>query len=104
MRVEKLLEQRQLLREKFQKALIEGKEEDVQCSDADQRFLSKVVDSVFTLMDRKQVDVHNVASQLCMSHQQLYRKIVSLTGVTPATYIMQLRMKRARLLLENIPR
>lgn len=47
-RVEKLLEQRQLLREKFQKALIEGKEEDVQCSDADQRFLSKVVDSVFT--------------------------------------------------------
>lgn len=102
-RVEKLLEQRQLLREKFQKTLIEGKEEDVQCSDADQRFLSKVVDSVFTLMDRKQVDVHNVASQLCMSHQQLYRKIVSLTGVTPATYIMQLRMKRARLLLENHP-
>ena len=74
-RIRKLLEQRRFLREKFSKALAEGKEAEVQHTDADNRFLSKTVDAVYLLMDKQQLDVNALADKLCLSPRQFHRKI-----------------------------
>lgn len=102
-RVEKLLEQRQHLREKFSQLLSEGKESEVELCDADRRFLAKMVDVVYLLMDKRQADVNTLAEKLCMSSRQLHRKIQALTGETPAAYILQIKMKKAKILLDTKP-
>ena len=102
-RVEKLLEQRRMLREKFSRMVSEGEEPEVQMTDADRRFLAKTVDAVYLLMDKRKTDVCSLAEKLCMSPRQLQRKMIALTGETPASYTMMIRMKRARTLLDTKP-
>lgn len=102
-RVEKLLEQRRMLREKFSRMVSEGEEPEVQMTDADRRFLAKTVDAVYLLMDKRKTDVCSLAEKLCMSPRQLQRKMIALTGETPASYTMMVRMKRARTLLDTKP-
>ena len=103
-RVEKLLEQRRLLREKYSKALAEDKEEDVEketLTPTDVQFLNKVIDSVYILMNTKEITVASIASRLCMSTRQFQRKITAVTGETPSVYIMQIRIKRAKQLMDS---
>lgn len=102
-RVEKLLEQRRHLREKFSQSLVEGKEPEVELCDADRRFLAKMVDTVYMLMDKRQADVNALADKLCMSSRQLHRKMLAMTGETPAAYILQIKMKRAKTLIDTKP-
>ena len=102
-RVKKLLEQRSMLRLKYAQSFEKGTEEGEGLSDEDIHFVSKVIDNVYLLMDSQDLDVNLLASRMCMSSRQLHRKINALTGETPAHYIMQIRMKRARQLLEERP-
>lgn len=112
-RVEMLLEQRQKLRERFVKEMgngiaqgkekrVEGKENEI--SDLDRRFLNKVTDCVYVMLNgRKAIDVNAVASQLCMSYGQFNRKLSALTGYTPAQYIQRIKIKKAQRMLEAHP-
>ena len=103
-RVEKLLEQRRLLREKYSQALSEDKEDEVKeetLTSTDANFLNKVTDGVHLLMKQKEVTVTAIASNLCMSTRQFQRKITAITGETPSAYIMQLRIKQAKKLMTS---
>ena len=105
-RVEKLLEQRRLLREKYSQALAEDKEEDVETetlTPTDVQFLNKVIDCVYLLMNKKEASVNMIASCLCMSTRQFQRKITAVTRETPSAYIMQIRIKRAKKLMDTQP-
>ena len=103
-RVVKLLEQRRLLREKYSEAIIEDKEKEVEetLTPTDVQFLNKVVDCVYLLMSQKDASVNSIASRLCMSTRQFQRKITAVTGETPSVYIMQLRIKRAKQLMDSV--
>lgn len=102
MRVEKLLEQRRLLRRKYSRAAVEVKE--AMPNDADQRFLTKCTDYVYLLLNSNHpVDVAAVASHLCMSYSQFYRKLSAVTGSTPTQYIQRIKVKKARRLLDTNP-
>ena len=103
-RVEKLLEQRRLLREKYSQALLKDKEDEVKeetLTPTDANFLNKVTDGVHLLMKQKEVTVTAIASNLCMSTRQFQRKITAITGETPSAYIMQLRIKQAKKLMTS---
>lgn len=102
-RVRKLLEQRRSLREKFSKAITEGKETEVQQTEADCRFLRKTIDAVYLLMDKRELEVSTLAEKLCLSPRQFHRKIFGLTGETPQSFMLQIRMKRAKQLLDTKP-
>lgn len=102
-RVEKLLEQRRNLREKFSKMIAEGKEQEIQMNDADKHFVGKMVDAVYLLMDNRKADVCSLAEKLCMSPRQLHRKMIALTGESPTSYIIRIKMKKAKLLLDTKP-
>ncbi|EHG24107.1 hypothetical protein HMPREF9332_00308 [Alloprevotella rava F0323] len=107
-RVEKLLEGRRLLQEKFAKLSIEPKkneeQENYSTKDIDMQFLTKVSSIVYMqLSNNKNTEVSVIASNMCMSSRQFYRKINMLTGYTPSAYILRLRIKRAKTLLGNNP-
>ena len=118
-RVEKLLEGRRLLQEKFrQMALAKRKPEKAvtpieqtpeghgiaQPGEADLRFIAKVTDAVYLQLDhQKDIDVSLIASNVCMSYSQLYRKINALTGYSPTAYIRRIKIGKAKSLLKEYP-
>lgn len=107
-RVEKLLEGRRLLQEKYAQTATERKEDEKQTTtqivSADLRFLSKVSDVVYMQLSRnRSVDVSLTASNLCMSSRQFHRKMIALTGCTPTAYIQRIKIKKAKTLLDGNP-
>lgn len=103
MRVEKMLDRHRRLRYKFGNiADVAGKEEHRR-TDMERRFFAKTVDSIYLLLDKRQLDVNTLAETLCMSPRQLHRKLVAITGDSPATYMLKIKMQKARILLETKP-
>ena len=110
-RVEKLLEGRRLLREKYRLSLDASTSADTsttlsdKSAEADRLFLSKVTDTIYlSLSHHRDISVATLASAMCMSSSQLYRKLLALTDCPPATYIQQIKIKKAKHLLESDPR
>ncbi|WP_412102427.1 response regulator [Phocaeicola abscessus] len=105
-RVEKLLDGRRLLREKFAQMMTthqdDEKEVIPQRSAADLRFLAKVSDVIYLQLNRgKEVEVSQIASAICMGGRQFYRKINALTNDTPTVYIQRVKIKKAKSLLDG---
>ena len=120
-RVEKLLEQRRSLREKYlQLAVLGGvakeQESEKELSNIstnvaegeqnmpDQHFLAKMVDYVYLMLDKnEEIDINLIASNMCMSSRQFYRKVSALTGCSPQAYIQRVRIHKAKQLLDKNP-
>ena len=120
-RVEKLLEQRRSLREKYlQLAVLGGvakeQESEKELSNLstnvaegeqnmpDQHFLAKMVDYVYLMLDKnEEIDINLIASNMCMSSRQFYRKVSALTGCSPQAYIQRVRIHKAKQLLDKNP-
>lgn len=108
MRVEKLLEGRRLLQEKYAQIAKDSREDEKQVTSqrvrADLRFLSQVSDVVYMQLSRnRSVDVSLIASNLCMSPRQFHRKMVAIAGCTPTAYIQRIKIKKAKKLLDADP-
>lgn len=103
--IEQLINRQNSLRNKFSENTTSNKKEEkeMELTDAERRFLAKTVDYIYLLLDKQQLDVNTLAEKLCMSSRQFHRKIVTLTGNSPATFILKIKMKRARYLLETNP-
>lgn len=106
-RINKLLEQRALLRKKYASTIFEG------CSPhsftgekerREARFIVRLNDCIYVIINaRKPADVNTVAESMHMSYSQLYRKLQSLTGLTPAQYIQRVKIAKARRMLTLHP-
>ena len=46
-------------------------------------------------------DANKLSSEICLSRTQLFRKLKNVTGQSPADYIKQLRLQKAKKLLET---
>ena len=100
-RVSKLLEQRRLLREKYSKAIIEGGHEEVDVSDENRIFMSQITSFIYEHIEDTTFNPDMVADKMCMSRTQLDRKISSITGHTISSFILQIRLERAKFFLQN---
>jgi two-component system sensor histidine kinase ChiS len=108
LRVQKLLDGRRLLQEKFMQAVVERKSDrkdnEPQLSKSDLLFLTRVTDTVYSQLNQgKDVDVSILASSMCMSNSQLYRKLVAVTGYRPMAYIRNIKIRKATKLLDTNP-
>ena len=107
-RVDKLLEGRRILQQKYAQAAIENKEVNqpaaTETESANMHFLNKVSDVIYLELNRSgSIDVSLVASNLCMSSRQFHRKMVALTGYTPTGYIQRIKIAKAKSLLDSNP-
>lgn len=101
--VERLLDRQRALRSKYSDNADTANKEttEVKLTDAERRFLAKTVDYIYLLLDKQQLDVNSLADKLCMSSRQFHRKIVAITGSSPSSFMLKIKMKRARHLLET---
>lgn len=83
----------------------DGIEDDAasELSEQDKQFLSKTMTIIDNQIESNSVNVDDIASALAMSTSQFRRRLSAITGETPQNYITNIRMQKARYLLDNTP-
>lgn len=103
-RLEKLLELRRRLQERYSRLnqffpTHTGMNRDA--ADLEERFLQKVVRIVEERMADEDFDMPQLCKAVNMSRSNLFRKLKSLTGKSATDFIRTLRLEKARALLET---
>jgi signal transduction histidine kinase/ligand-binding sensor domain-containing protein/DNA-binding response OmpR family regulator len=97
-RVNKLIEQRQKLRERFSRDITLSPKE-ISVTSTDERFLNRALEVIEKHMSDTEFGVDVFGKEVGMSHSHLHRKIKALTNQSPVELIRSIRLKRAASLL-----
>lgn len=101
-RIEKLLQLRQQLRERFSQAIQKHEEQPKdELTPIDRQFLDKLNQTVKEQVEKGQIDVESIAAAMCMSSKQLRRKLLAITGEATSSYVLHLRLNKAKELLDQ---
>ena len=99
-RIKNLIANRKLMKIAFGNDVQQEPIEDVAQS-AESKFVEKFRTIIQTNLSNSDLNVEAISSELGISRAQLYRKIKSITGVSPNDIIREARLKRAERLLET---
>ncbi len=104
-RINQLLESRAMLREKYSQILVSGgtsdERESAETEDRNGKFLSKLSNAITGHLDDENYFYDGLAADMCISVSQLYRKVKAMTGSTVLSFVKEVRLERARLLLSK---
>lgn len=101
-RIEKLIEHMELIRKKFQNfAEVELHELSPGISDRDDHFFSRITQCIQNHLSEPEFNADVIAEEVGMSKASLYKKVKTITGITPHGLIKQYRLKKAADLLKN---
>lgn len=101
-RVNQLLEQRHLLREKFEKGLYKGSMVTTEMPLANKKFIERLTNYVQEQITNNEVLTSEyLANKMCMSLSQLNRKLNTMTGLSSSSFVLHLRMEKARRMLST---
>ena len=99
--INSLLERRKLLHENFARNSANESIPTEKISTNDKVFLNNVINLVHAQMATQSVNINDLADSLNMTPRQLNRKINAVTGENISKYILQVRMLRAKQLLDS---
>ena len=100
LRVRKLIEQRQKLRERFTNNInLEPK--DIAVTSADEKFIMRVMEIIEKNIGNSEFEITQFQQEMLMSRMQLFRKIKALTNQTPSEFVRTIRLKRAASLMHQ---
>lgn len=99
-RIENLLANRKKIRESYKQSP-ESTVEVIAHSKADEDFLNNLVEAIHTRLDEVDLDVDALAVMMNMSRATLYRKVKSISELTPNDFIRLIRLKKAAELLRE---
>ncbi len=99
-RIRNLCSRMDMRRESFKKELTPSPAE-VTISAVDEALLQKALISVKNNLGNSDYSIENLSEDLCMSRSNLYRKIHSITGMTPTDFVRNTRLKEAALMLKT---
>ena len=99
--INSLLERRKLLHENFARNSANESVPAEKISTNDKVFLNNVINLVHAQMATQSVNINDLADSLNMTPRQLNRKINAVTGENISKYILQVRMLRAKQLLDS---
>ena len=101
-RVQNLLEQRRLLRERFAKMPLNGfTTAEIEITSTDEQFLKKTIQAIEANISNFNFTVEQLEEALNMSKMQLYRKLMFLTNMGGNAFIRHVRLHRAAQLLDK---
>ncbi len=89
------------LREEFSRAMQEGKKPEPNLSREENEFVNKLVNQIYENMQKGDISVEGLAKDLFVSRSQLSRKVLNTTGMSTSDFVLQVRMGKARRLLED---
>jgi YesN/AraC family two-component response regulator len=99
-RVQKLIELRETLKQKFEGKL-EVQEDTVKLKSADEIFLQKVDQVIKEQLSNSELSVETLGQHIGMSRSQLQRKLKQLMNQNPSDYIKTMRLRHAAHLLST---
>ncbi|NDW17748.1 hybrid sensor histidine kinase/response regulator [Dysgonomonas sp. 216] len=99
-RINKLIEQQEKRKELFHKT-IEVTPSSITTTSLDEELVQRALMLVEKNMDNTGYSIDNLSKDIGLSRSQLYRKLQSITGLTPIEFIRSIRLKRAAQLLIN---
>ena len=93
------------LRQQYEKATAtdESSQSPSGLSEQDKDFLTRTMSVITEQLEDNHVNVDEFASALAMSTSQFRRRLSAITGETPQSYITNIRMQKARHLLDTQP-
>jgi signal transduction histidine kinase/DNA-binding NarL/FixJ family response regulator len=101
-RIEKLLQSREVIRKKFSSLALYSDDKIAQgLGKSDENFLEKLSGYITREMGNSELGADHLETFMGMSKTSLYKKIKSLTGLSPHLLINQYRLKRAAYLLKS---
>ena len=86
-RIDKLLEQRRVLREKYSQALRNNCTDTVKLLPADQAFIDRLTNIIYSQISDTSLNSDRIAEKMCISKSQLNRKVRVITGSNTTAYI-----------------
>lgn len=99
-RIEKLIELRRSMKERFSKSL-KMEAQEITVTSTDERLLQQVIDYIRKQMENTELSVEGMSKDLGISRTHLHRKLKALTGQSPVDFIRTIRMKQAAYLLST---
>ena len=96
-----LQEENYAINQQFQKITEGIWQESGNLTDDDKQFLSKLTDVINASISKGDIDVEQVAAQMHVTSTTLNRRLSKTLSVTPKAYIQQVRMHKAKYLLQN---
>ena len=100
LRITNLLEIREQLRNKYRNEIVLEPEKTL-ISSIDEKFLSAVLKNIDEHMEDFEFSSEDLSKDVGLSRSHFYRKIKSLTGLTPSNFLVSIRLKKAATLLKN---
>lgn len=97
-RISKLIEQQQKRQDLFHKT-IEITPSSITITSLDEELVQKALLFVEKNMDNTEYSIDDLGKDIGLSRSQLYRKLQSITGLSPIEFIRSIRLKRAAQLL-----
>ena len=98
-RIDNLLRSRQQLQEVFKGGQVDDKE--VKLTTQDKLFMDHLRDVVREKMANPKLKMDDLGDELGISRVQLYRKVKVLTGLSPVELLKEMRLERAKTLLNS---
>ena len=95
-RVAVLLEQRRQLRCRYTQTIYADPERNTGMASTDIDFMTKINDFICLHISNRSFTIEMLAEKMCMSVSQLNRKMKNITGMSPANYIMHMRLEKGR--------
>ncbi|TAJ14507.1 hybrid sensor histidine kinase/response regulator [Marinilabiliaceae bacterium JC017] len=97
--IKNLLKNRQLLKKKF--LLPSSNVKEASPTNADEEFLEKIRTYIINNIDNPELSVEATASEIGISRPVLYRKIKSLTDLSPQKFLMTIKLKEAARIMKE---
>jgi AraC-like DNA-binding protein len=98
LRIEKLIDQKNLRQLEFSKKL-EVNPKEITITSIDEQLIEKALECLEKNMDNGDYSVQQFSQDLGMDRTVLYKKMQSITGLSPSEFIRSIRLKRAAQLL-----
>lgn len=96
-----IVERQRLMRQKYAKAIESQEQPENVVEPRDMAFIERLNGVIFDRMTNGDISVETVATLMCMTGQQLRRKLFATTGETPAYYIKRTQMQEAKRMMDE---
>jgi ligand-binding sensor domain-containing protein/signal transduction histidine kinase/DNA-binding response OmpR family regulator len=103
LRIRKLLEYRHRIHELFRNGKSADLLAETEMASGDKIFLTKMTEIIEENLDEPELSAAFIEKAFAISKMQLFRKVKSLTGLTPGEFIKHTRLKHAAHLLASTP-
>jgi signal transduction histidine kinase/CheY-like chemotaxis protein len=98
-RIKQLLDSRAMLMTTYSNALLDGGAKNGADTDHNMTFIGRLSIMVSSRLDDEAYFPDGLAADMCLSHSQLNRKMKAMTGYTIFSFVMRMRLDKARQML-----